>query len=374
MPYGVRGLDVTSPPGAGPDPLRARGNRLSWPGLKLVVKSTVADFSVDAVMDRAASLTYYTVLSLAPAIFATYTIVMLLLPRDGADAPQMLRELLVRYVPGPLQDQAVDLLDTIVGSPADNTVALVVSVTVSLVSASAYVRSFSRNANVLYGRIEGRTMLVTWLTMWLVTLVLEAGALAIILGALLRESIVTGILAPVARPLGLTGVVEYLTGIFLPVWSWARFPALALVSLGLVSMLYHVTPNVRLGRYRPFTLGSVLAFGASALAWTGFTWWLSVVGVRSAYGAFGTVLTVLVLVWFMNVVLLVGVKIDAEVLRAKELQLGYNAEHDIQAPPKSTAAVTFRIRVQSWLDRAAGEVKNVTARPPERGYPGSGKQ
>jgi len=361
LPYGVGGLDIVVPAGVLPDPLAAPGNRLSWPGAKLVFKRVVADFSVDAVTDRAASLTYYTLLAIAPAILATYSLVLMLLPRDGTDAPQMLRDLLARYVPEALQSQAVELLDTIVGTPAENTIALAVSVAVSLLSASAYVRSFSRNANVIYGRIEGRTLVVTWVTMWAVTLVLEAGALVIILAALLRESIITGVLAPVARPLGLTGEVEYLTGIFLPVWSWLQLPFIVLVSLGLVSMLFYFTPNARRGRFRPFTPGSVFAVAVSAASWTVFTLYLSAVGVRSAYGAFGTVLTVLVLVWFMNVVLLLGVKIDAEVLRARELQVGYDAERVIQAQPKSMEAVQFRLRVQRWLDRAAEDVKNRNA-------------
>lgn len=358
LPYGVRQVDVVPPAGALPDPLTVRGNRLSGPGYRLVFRRLVADFSVDAMVDRAASLTYYTVLALAPAILATYSLVILLLPREGADAPQLLRELVARYVPETLRAQALDLLNTIVGTPSENTWALAISVAVSLVSASAYVRSFSRNANVIYGRVEGRNFVVTWVTMWLVTLVLEAGALVIILALALRESLVAGVLGKVADPLGLTEEVEYLTRIFLPVWQWLQLPFVALVSLGLLSLLYQVTPNVQRGRFRPVTWGSFLAFACSAVIWTGFSWYVSAVGVRSAYGAFGTVLTVLVLVWVMNVVLLLGVKIDAEVLRAKELQVGYDSESVIQARPKSADAAKFRLQMERWVGRAADDVKN----------------
>ena len=358
LPYGTRHAETVGPRGDLPETLTGPANRLSGPGARLVARRVMADFSVDAMVDRAASLTYYAVLAMAPAIVATYSLVLLLLPREGEDAPLLLRELLGRYVPESLEEQAFGLLDTIVGSPAETSAALAVSVAVSLVSASAYVRSFSRNANVMYGRLEGHNVLVTWVSMWLVTLLLEAGALVIIGALVLRKSVVTGVLAPVARPLGLEEKVAYLTQIFLPVWSWLQYPFVALVSLALLSLLFQVAPNVRRGRYRPLTHGAVLAFVGSAVIWTAFTRYVALVGVRSAYGAFGTVLTVLVLIWVMNVVLLVGVKVDAELLRAKELQAGYDSERVIQAPPKSAEAVRFRLQVQRWLDRAAARVKD----------------
>ncbi|MDY5785525.1 YihY/virulence factor BrkB family protein [Corynebacterium sp.] len=358
LPYGEQPLDVVTPPGVLPDPLTAPGNRLSLAGWTLVAKRAVTDFSVDALVDRAATLTYYVLLTLAPAILATYSLVLLILPNTGNDVPELLREFIDRYVPDELHTQAFYLLDVIVGSPSQNTVALIASVAVSLLSASAYIRSFSRNANVIYGRSEGRNLVVIWATMGLATVVLEVGALSIILASLMRESIIIGFLAPVAEPLGLTEQLEYLTTVFLPVWSWLQIPFIAVVALGLISMLFHVAPNVNRGRYRPITVGSAFAFAVILAIWIGFSIFLSTVGVRSAYGAFGTVLTVLVLVWLMNMVLLLGVKVDAEVLRAKELQLGYDSERMIQAPPKSMEAVRFRIRIRHWVARTAERVKN----------------
>lgn len=358
QPYGTQHVEAVTPPEDLPDPLAWRGNRLSWPGLHLVVRRAVADFSVDDVVDRAASLTYYTVLAVAPMILAIYSLVLLLLPRDGGEAPLLLTDLVQNYVPEALQEEAMGLLATIVGSPSDSTIALVISIAVTLLSASAYVRSFSRNANVIYGREEGRTFAMTWLTMWLVTLVMAVGVLLLLVGLVARESVFTGVVAPLARPFGLEEEVENLVLVFLPVWDWLRYPVVALVALGLLSVLYQVTPNVRRGRFRPVTYGSFLAFFVSSLIWVGFSWYVTVVGVQSAYGAFGTVLMVLVLVWVMNIVLVVGVKIDAEVLRAKELQVGYDSERVIQAPPKSAASVRIRLRTQRRIDRIAEKVKN----------------
>lgn len=353
MPYGTGDVVVT--PHVYESPLQ-RGNRLTKAGWRSVLRRIVTDFSNDGVVDRAAAMTYYSLLSVAPMLLAAYSMFSLLMPRKEDAPDSLLADLIQTYVPPELQDDALRLLLTIVGTPSQSTIALVVSGVLSLWSASGYVRSFSRTANLMYGRTEGRPIAVTWITMWLVTLVLVVGAVVIILGALLTDGIVTAVLGPVARPLQLESELEYLTSIFLPVWDYLRGPVIAVVAVALVGVLYHFTPNVRPGRFRVLTLGSTLALATASLLWVGFGWYLRYVGVRSTYGAFGTVLAVLVLVWAMNVVLLMGVKIDAEVLRAKELQAGFDSRRCIQAPPRSNSGAAWRLQMRRWTDRAGEEI------------------
>lgn len=353
MTYGTGDLVVS--PHDYESPL-GRRNRLTRAGWKLVFRRVATDFTNDAMVDRAAAMTYYTLLSVAPMLLAGYSIFSLLMPREEDAPDSLLAELIQTYVPAELQADALKLLLTIVGTPSQSTIALTVSVVISLLSASGYVRSFSRSANLIYGRTEGRPIAVTWATMWMVTLVLVVGAVVIVLGALLTDGIVGAVLGPIARPLHLEEQLEYLTSIFLPVWDWLRGPVIAVVAIALVSVLYHFTPNVRPGRFRLLTLGSALALAVVAVLWVGFGWYLRLVGIRSTYGAFGSVLAVLVLVWAMNVVLLEGVKIDAEVLRAKELQAGIDSRRCIQAPPRSSNGAAWRLQTRRWTDRAAQEI------------------
>ena len=164
-------------------------------------------------------------------------------------------------------------------------------------------------------------------------------------------------LTPIARPLQLEGVLDYLPGIFLPVWSYLRWPVIILTSIALISVLYYFAPNVRPGRFRVLTLGSSLALAVVALIWFGFGWYLTTFGIRSTYGAFGTVLAVLALSWAMNIVLLEGVKIDAEILRAKELQVGLDSARVIQAPPRSNSGAGWRAQTRRWTDRTVAEIR-----------------
>ena len=175
LPYGVGELQLAQPRARFDDPL-APGQRLTRPAWKLVLKRVVSDFSNDAMVDRGATLTYYTVLSLAPLLLAAYSIVALVLPREEASVNALLRDLIGNYVPAELQQETLNLLLSIIGTPSQSTVALSASVVISLLSASAYVRSFARNANLVYGRTEGRNIVVTWTTMWIITLVMVVGA------------------------------------------------------------------------------------------------------------------------------------------------------------------------------------------------------
>lgn len=356
VPYGPGEVVHVPQRSGGPD-VFTKDNRVTLQGWMYVAKRVIADFSVDAMLDRAAALTYYAVLSIAPMILAVYSIATLLLPRDEAAVNDIIDDFISLYVPEALEDEALRFLLTVIGTPAQSTIALVVSIVVSLLSASAYVRSFSRNSNVMYGRMEGRNLVRTWFTMWVTTLVLVLGVIVIIVGTFLRESIVTGLLQPIAEPLGMTDAVDYLTKIFLPVWDYARFPVTIVTAIALISVLYYVSPNVRPEKFRLLTLGSSMALTAIFIIWLGFSWFIGTIGISSAYGAFGTAGAVLVLVWVMNVVLLEGVKIDAEVLRVKQLQAGYDAETIIQVPPRSTKAVDFRLKVQHWIDRSASALK-----------------
>lgn len=353
--YGPGETVLMEPEDANPQALQWR-NRLSWKAWKLVLARTVLDFGPIALMDRGATMTYFTITAFAPTLLAFYSMISLLFPTDREELRNMIGGIISDTVTPELREQAFNLVFNVVGTPEQSTVAIVISLLISLFSASAYVRAFSRSANVIYGRTEGRSWPVTWLTMWGITVLMVVGGVIIIAGLVLRTSIVDAVLGPIAEPLRLQGVVEYLNEMLLPVWEWLRYPVMILAAMALVSCLYYFAPNVRPGRFRLLTMGSAMALIVIGVLWGLFNWYVSSFGVQSAYGAFGTVLAVLVLVWVMNIVLLLGVKLDAEILRAKELQMGWSAEDMVQAAPRAQDAVLFRYKIVGFLRRLAREV------------------
>ena len=67
-------------------------------------------------------------------------------------------------------------------------------------------------------------------------------------------------------------------------------------------------------------------------------------------------MAVFMAVWLANTMLILGIKIDAEILRAKELQLGLHAARHIQAPPRSDAAAKSQARAQHDLEERSERI------------------
>ena len=140
------------------DPL-ARGNRLRKESWGLVIRRVWADFFHDALLDRAATMTYFTLMAFAPTVLAAYSIATLIFSSRQAEVHKLTSQFIADYVPGSMTEQAEKLVGSIIGSTAQGAFALVVSVLVSLFAASAYVRAFSRTANTVYGRVEGLSLI-----------------------------------------------------------------------------------------------------------------------------------------------------------------------------------------------------------------------
>lgn len=347
------------------DPL-ARGNRLRKESWGLVVRRVWADFFHDALMDRAATMTYFTLMAFAPTVLAAYSIATLIFSSRRAEVHELTSQFIADYVPSSMTEQAEKLVGSIIGSTAQGTFALVVSVLISLFAASAYVRAFSRTANTVYGRVEGRGIIRTWALMWGLTIVLVIGAVIVLFANLLRDTIVSGVIDPLAGKLEMQGTADFLGGIFMPVWNWLRFPLTVVIVLSLIAILYHFSPNVRPARFRWITLGSVVALSTNVVVWGAFALYAQRFAGASVYGAFSLIMAVFMAVWLSNTMLILGIKIDAEILRAKELQLGLHAARHIQAPPRSDAAAKSQARAQHDLEKRSERIYQQAVRRGER--------
>lgn len=336
----------------------AKGNRLRRESWGLVVRRTWNDFFHDAFMDRAAGMTYFTLMAFAPTVLAAYSIATLIFSSRREEVEQLTSQFIEQYIPSSFSEEASVVVSAIIGSSAQGTLALIVSLAISLFSASAYVRAFARTANTVYGRVEGRGIIRTWSLMWGLTAIIVIGAVIVLFANLLRDTVISEAIYPLARQVGLEDAATYLVQAFLPVWNWLRFPVTVVVVLTLIAVLYHFSPNVRPSRFRWITYGSVVALVGTVGVWGLFGLYITYLAAASAYGALSTILALFMAIWLMNTSLIVGIKIDAEVLRAKELQLGMHSERFIQAPPRSDASSRAQARAQKRLEYKAREISD----------------
>ncbi|MBD4600833.1 hypothetical protein GUG53_17825, partial [Xanthomonas citri pv. citri] len=71
---------------------------------------------------------------------------------------------------------------------------------------------------------------------------------------------------PITGPLGMTGVVNFLSDTFLPVWAWVKWPVVVVILLVLIATLYYTTPNVQKPRFHLFGPGNIVALVGMVLA------------------------------------------------------------------------------------------------------------
>jgi membrane protein len=293
-----------------------------------VAKRTFREFGDDGATDLAAALTYYSVLAIFPGAIALLSLVGLFgaTPQDSVDK---IMEILNPLITSNSTQTTIEhrLLD--LASAGGAGIGLVVGIAGALWSASGYVGAFSRAMNRIYEVEEGRPfwrMRPMQLIVTVTTVALSALALVIL--------IVSG---PVAESVGKAiGVGDELVS----VWNIAKWPALAVVVMVVVAILYWATPNVKFTRFRIISVGSFVAIMIWLVASVGFGFYVTQFGsYNKTYGSLAGAIVALLWLWITNVALLFGAELDAELERGRELGIGIAAEETLQLPVRDTRGI-----------------------------------
>ena len=324
--------------------------KLRGPSWKYALKRALKEFGSDGGTDLAAMLTYFMVLSLAPGLLAVFSIISLVLANNAATVTTIVDDA-VRQVPEDYQGLIVNLVETMTSSATGGVIALVIGIATAVWSASAYVKAFSRCMNIVYGIAEGRGVIKLTATMLLITVALIAGVVLILVSLALNEALVTGVLGPIAEPLGLGELLAFMTESFLPIWAWLRWPFMLALVIAMIALLYSLAPNLRQPKFTWISLGSIAAIAGIAIGGVGLWLYFTLLTGYSAYGTIGTVMALLFALWIFNIVLLLGAELDAEIERARQLQAGIEAEAMIQLPPRDVKKVEKRAEQRESLER-----------------------
>jgi len=293
------------------------------PSWQFIARKTLREFSKDQCPDLAASLTYYAVLSLFPALLALVSLLGVF--GQAEKTTTALLDIVQRIAPGSTVDIIRQPIEEVTNSPSAG-FTLVIGILVALWSASGYVGAFARAMNRVYEVDEGRPFIKLRATMLGVTVVNVLIVAA--LGAMLVLS------GPVAEAVG---NAVGLGGTFLTVWNIAKWPVMVLLVVAAIAILYYFTPNVKQPKFRWMTMGSFIALVVFVLASLGFAFYVAnFSNYNKTYGAIGGVIVMLLWLWILNMSLLFGAEFDAETERGRQLQAGIEAEETIQLPPRDT--------------------------------------
>jgi len=298
----------------------AKPGRRDW---KAALRRTFDGFQSDQVTDLAAALTYYGVLALFPALIALVSIIGLF--GDPESTTTTLTDIVSDLGPRTAADTFKGPIESLTSDRGRAGALFVVGLLGALYSASGYVGAFMRASNRIYGVKEGRPFWKLRPLQIAVTL-----AMVLLVALVVVALVLSGPVAKsVGRAVGLTDTAVALYGL-------AKWPVLVAVVLTMLSLLYYASPNVRLPGFRWITPGGMLAVALWIVASIGFALYVSNFGsYDKTYGTLGGVVTFLVWVWITNIAVLLGVELNAELERTREIQAGVpGAEESIQLPPR----------------------------------------
>jgi membrane protein len=286
-----------------------------WPTLK----RTVLEFREDGMTDWAAALTYYGLLALFPALIALVSIVGLF--GDPVTTTRKLTDIVTSVGPSTAADTFSGPIRSITSNRGAAGVLFFAGLAVALWSASGYVGAFMRASNIAYETPEGRPF---WKLRPLQVLV--TFAMVVLLALLALSLVLTGpVVDQVAGPLGISGAAT-------TAWDIAKWPVMVAVVLLMLAVLFHTAPNAKLPGFRWVTPGAVLALVVWVIASAAFAFYVANFGsYDKTYGTLGGIVVLLIWLWITNVALLLGLELNAERERSRELDEGVpGAEHELQ--------------------------------------------
>ncbi len=277
------------------------------------MKRAFARFRNDQMTDHAAALTYYSLMSLAPALLASVAVLGVFGQQslisdaanylDEAGAPRETVEPITNIIENALKNQSTAIPSLVLG------------LLIALNGASGAFGAAGRALNVVFRVGEGRgfvrrkatdigfTVLVLVLVLITLVLVFLGGGLA------------TDVFA-------LFGLGETAASI----WKVVRWPIALVTAMLVYAVVYFAAPNVRVKRFQWISPGAAFGVVMWLIASAGFFLYVSEFHFGAAYGAFAGIVILLVWLWLTNSMLLFGAELNAEIdlRRSPELPESYD--------------------------------------------------
>jgi membrane protein len=290
------------------------------------VKRTFKEFRIDNLSDWAAALTYYSVLSIFPALLVLISLIDL----TGQSTIPALLNNLDQVAPSSVNVILRDAITNLQPTQGSAGIVALIGLAAALWSASAYVAAFMRASNAIYDVPEGRPV---WKT---VPIRLGVTVLVMLLLAVSAFAVVaTGGLADrIGRLLGIGSAVR--------AWDIAKWPVLLLLVSFMFALLYWASPNAKQG-FRWVTPGGILAVVVWVVASVAFALYVAnFSSYNKTYGSLAGVIIFLVWLWISNIAILLGAELNAELERSRAIAAGHPADAEPYMELRDTSKLRDR--------------------------------
>ena len=257
------------------------------------------NFGENELMSEAASVTFYTLLSLAPAITALVSLYGLV--SDPHTIETQLNALSDVIPSGGMEIIGDQVKRLVQSSSSGLSLGLALGVVTALWSANAATKAMFSALNEVYDVHEDRGFLRLAATSLAFTI---GGVATMILGLVLVV-----VLPVVFKAIGLDDAFALAVRI-------GRIPVMLVVIVTGLALIFRYGPNRAPPRWRWVTWGGALGACLWVALSVGFSWYVANFGsYNKTYGSLGAVVGFMTWIWLSTTVLLIGAQVNAEMER-----------------------------------------------------------
>ena len=270
---------------------------MPWRGWKDVLWRTYEEISADRLLLIAAGVVFYAMLAVVPAITALVSVYGLF--AKASSISEHLNFLAGVMPAGAYALVSEQIVRIAAGSDGKLTFAFLIGLGLAVWSANAGMKAIFDALNVVYDEDEKRS----FIKLNLISLCFTFGAVVMLLLAI-------GSVVVLPLVLAYMGFAAEQQAGFLPLLRW---PALFLVVMFGLSVLYRFGPSRRRAKWRWVSIGSVVAAALWIAVSLLFSWYLSrFADYNATYGSLGAVIGLMMWLWLSVTIILVGAELNSE--------------------------------------------------------------
>lgn len=284
-----------------------KSKSISLPGFRGIPLYDVVRFFVGQVRtagmtERASSIAFNFVMAIPPTIIFMFTLIPFMPITDKVQ--EELYSLIRDVVPGEKDNSLIiNFLKDFINNPRNDLLSLgfILSLFFSSNAFMGIMRSFDKN---YIGFRKRKGLEKRWIALK-ITLIFFVLIVASILLIIARESLLKYI---GIRHQGWIAVIQNL-----------RWVVIILLFFAIISLIYRYAPAVQ-KKWRFINPGSILAACLMIVTTLGFSWWVNHFGnYNELYGSIGTILILMLLIYFNALVLLIGFELNVSISSLKKI-------------------------------------------------------
>lgn len=270
-----------------------------------ILRSVYKSFQKDRILAVSAGITFYGLLAIFPALAALLSIYGLFADVDTVGSHLAA---LADVLPGGAIEIVGEQIKRIASATHSNLgLAFFAGLAVSVWSANSGMRALIDGLNIAYAKPEKRG----FIKLTLVSLGFTAGAILAVLAAL---SLIVALPA-ILNFIGVGGLADAL-------FTYGRWPALLLIVILGLAVLYRYGPSPNGARWRWITPGSAIAALIWLAASVGFSYYAAHFGsYNKTYGSLGAAVGFMIWMWISIIVILMGAELNGNIEALEEPHL-----------------------------------------------------